>query len=198
MAVDSRKNGFPPFSGSPQAGRPHPRKKMLMTPLLVFLGGIFAFAVPTIVAAFFQMMFFTPAPSGQLAPLDGLGVSAGGRSSSPTAASTAIAATRGPQDVREGLYLPVSPRVPAGRLRHQRRQPQPLRHGADRTGPEPGSGLPPGRLGKRPLRRPAVVDPLSIMPSFTFLTNKQVDDLHLPADPVGQGRACCATPASST
>ena len=46
------------FSSSPRSGRPHPRKRMLMTPWLVFFGGIFAFAVPTLMAAFCQMMFF--------------------------------------------------------------------------------------------------------------------------------------------
>src|SRR5512136_2217058 len=60
---------LPTYQSFPQGWAPHPRKRMLMTPLLVFLGGIFAFAIPTLVAAFFQMMFFTPPVSGNWSPL---------------------------------------------------------------------------------------------------------------------------------
>ena len=54
---------------TPGAGRAHPTKKMLMTPLLVFFGGLFAFAIPTLVAAFFHLMFFHPPVSNEWTPI---------------------------------------------------------------------------------------------------------------------------------
>ena len=80
-----------------------------MTPWLVLLGGIFAFAVPTIVAAFFQMSFFNPPVSDNWAPLTEQAIAAA-RSTSPTAASTATAATPVPRTCGTGLYY-LYPRV---------------------------------------------------------------------------------------
>jgi cytochrome c oxidase cbb3-type subunit II len=176
MAID-REEWLPTLQRFPSSWAPHPRQKMLMTPLLVFLGGIFAFAIPTLVAAFFQMMFFTPAPSGQFAPLTASAY-AGRQLFVANGCVYCHSGYTRPQDVREGLYY-LYPRVslPGDFVTSDD---SPNVFGSARIGPDLSqeSGYHPDDWQRAHFADPRFVDPLSIMPSFIFLSNQQVEDLH--------------------
>jgi cytochrome c oxidase cbb3-type subunit II len=177
MASDGREEWLPTLQRFPSGWGTHPRQRMLMTPLLIFLGGIFAFAVPTIVAAFFQMMFFTPAPSGQFAPL-AASAYAGRQIFVANGCLYCHSGYTRPQDVREGLYY-LYPRVslPGDFVTSDD---SPNLFGTARIGPDLSqeSGYHPDDWQNAHFSDPRYVDPLSIMPSFNFLTNDQVTQLH--------------------
>jgi cytochrome c oxidase cbb3-type subunit II len=169
-------NWLPSYQSVPPGWAPHPRKRMLMTPLLVFLGGIFAFAVPTIVAAFFQLMFFNAPISNNWSPL----------TASATAGKQVFVAngciychsgyTR-PQDVRTGLmYLYPRISLPGDFVSDDS---SPNVFGTARIGPDLSqeSGFHPDDWERAHFADPRFVEPMSIMPSFKFLSDKQVDDL---------------------
>jgi cytochrome c oxidase cbb3-type subunit II len=177
LATD-RTEWLPTLQRFPKGWAPHPRQKMLMTPLLVFLGGLFAFAVPTIVAAFFQMMFFNPAPSGQWAPLTASAY-AGRQVFVANGCLYCHSGYTRPQDVREGLYY-LYPRIslPGDFVTSDD---SPNVFGTARIGPDLSQegGWHPDDWQFAHFSDARFVDPLSIMPRFIFLSDQQVENLAL-------------------
>ena len=128
-----RRKFLPSYYAAPRKWGPHPRKHMLMTPWLVFFGGIFAFAVPTLMGAFWQQMFFSPPISNDFAPLTAAACPRQSALSTGTSCYVCHSGYVRPQDVREGLYF-TYPRVSQpGDFVDQRQQPQHVRHGAQRA-----------------------------------------------------------------
>lgn len=167
---------LPIYQQFPPGWAPHPRKRMLMSPLLVILGGIFAFAVPTLVAAFFQMMFFSPPVSNNWAPLTASAVD--GRK--VFVANGCIYCHSGytrPQDVRQGvLYLYDRISLPGDFVTDDA---SPNVFGTARIGPDLSqeSGFHPDDWERAHFSDPRFVEPMSIMPRFSFLSDQQVEDL---------------------
>ncbi len=167
---------LPTYQRVPPAWAPHPPKRMLMTPLLVFLGGIFAFAVPTIVAAFFQMMFFSAPISNNWTPLTASAIE--GRK--VFVANGCVYCHSGyvrPQDVRQGvMYLYPRISLPGDFVSNDS---SPNVFGTARIGPDLSqeSGFHPDDWERAHFYDPRFVEPMSIMPDFKFLSDKQVEDL---------------------
>jgi cytochrome c oxidase cbb3-type subunit 2 len=167
---------LPTYQNFPRGWAPHPRKMMLMTPLLVFLGGIFAFAVPTVIAAFFQMMFFTPPVSDNWSPLTASAIE--GRK--VFVANGCLYCHSGytrPQDVRAGLmYLYPRISLPGDFVSNDS---SPNVFGTARIGPDLSqeSGFHPDDWERAHFSDPRFVEPMSIMPRFSFLKDQQVEDL---------------------
>ncbi len=169
-------NWLPSYQSVPPSWAPHPRKRMLMTPLLVFLGGIFAFAVPTLVAAFFQLMFFNAPISDNWSPLTA-SAEAGKQVFVANGCIYCHSGYTRPQDVRTGLmYLYPRISLPGDFVSNDS---SPNVFGTARIGPDLSqeSGFHPDDWERAHFADPRFVEPLSIMPSFEFLTDKQVDDL---------------------
>lgn len=167
---------LPSFLGGPRKWGPHPRRRMLMTPWLVFFGGIFAFAVPTVMGAFWQMTFFNPPISGNTAPL----TASAWRGRHVFVSNGCVYCHSGfvrPQDVREGLYF-LYPRVslPGDATTSDS---SPNIFGTARIGPDldQESGQHPIDWEYAHFYDARYVDPLSIMPRFSFLSKQDVVDL---------------------
>jgi cytochrome c oxidase cbb3-type subunit II len=167
---------LPTYQRFPPGWATHPRKKMLMTPLLVFLGGIFAFAIPTLVAGFFQMMFFSPPVSNNWSPLTASAI----KGREVFVANGCLYCHSGytrPQDVREGLYY-LYPHIslPGDFVTNDS---SPNLFGTARIGPDLSmeSGFHPDDWERAHFSDPRYVEPLSIMPRWIFLSTQQVEDL---------------------
>ncbi len=167
---------LPTYQSFPAGWAPHPRKRMLMTPLLVFLGGIFAFAVPTFVAAFFQLMFFSAPISDNWSPLTASAIE--GRK--VFVANGCLYCHSGytrPQDVRVGLmYLYPRISLPGDFVTNDS---SPNVFGTARIGPDLSqeSGFHPDDWERAHFSDPRYVEPMSIMPRFSFLSDQEVEDL---------------------
>ena len=171
-----RRKFLPSYYAAPRAWGTHRRRRMLMTPWLVFFGGIFAFAVPTVIGAFWQMMFFNPPISTNMAPLT---VSAW-RGREVFLTNGCLYCHSGyvrPQDVREGLYYLYSRVSLPGDFTTTDSSPNLF--GTARIGPdlEQEAGQHPIDWETAHFNDPRFVDPLSIMPRFSFLSQQQVIDL---------------------
>ena len=168
---------LPEYEPTPRDWGLHPRKKMLMTPWLVLLGGgVYAFLVPTIVAAFFQLLFFNPPVSNDWSPLTAAAVRGRGVYVTNGCVYCHSGFSR-PQDVREGLYY-LYPKVslPGDSATSDQ---SPNVFGTARIGPDLSheSGFHPDDWQRAHFSDARFVDPLSVMPRLSFLTNQQVDDL---------------------
>ncbi len=167
---------LPTYQSVPRGWAPHPRKRMLMTPMLVFLGGIFAFAIPTLVAAFFQLMFFNAPISNNWSPLTASAI----EGKKVFVANGCLYCHSGytrPQDVRAGLmYLYPRISLPGDFVTNDA---SPNLFGTARIGPDLSqeSGFHPDDWHRAHFYDPRFVEPMSIMPDFKFLTDKQADDL---------------------
>lgn len=166
----------PVHSTEPRTWAVHPTKKMLMTPWFVLLGGLFAFAVPTIVAAFFMMAFFHPPASAEWAPLPAAAI----RGRHVYLANGCIYCHSSyvrPQDVRQGLYY-LYPRVShPGDFASTDSSPNTF--GSARIGPDLSQegGYHPRDWERAHFSDPRYVTPNSIMPRFIFLSMQEVEDL---------------------
>jgi len=154
----------------------HPRKHMLMTPWLVLLGGIFAFAVPTFFAAFFQTFFFNPPVSGDWAPLKASAM----RGRLIYLANGCVYCHSGfnrPQDVRGGQFYLYPRASRPGDFATSDSGPNLF--GSARIGPSLAqeSGFHPDDWHRAHFSDPRFPEPLSIMPDFNFLTDQEMDDL---------------------
>jgi cytochrome c oxidase cbb3-type subunit 2 len=171
-----KRKWLPTFMSAPRNWGSPPRKHMLMTPWLVFFGGIFAFAVPTVMGAFWQMMFFNPPISDNFAPL----TASASRGREVFLSNGCIYCHSGyvrPQDVRVGLYY-LYPRVSVpGDFTTSDSSPNLF--GTARIGPDLAeeSGQHPIDWEYAHFYDPRYVDPLSIMPRFSFLSQQDVIDL---------------------
>jgi cytochrome c oxidase cbb3-type subunit II len=168
----------PTYEAHPKGWSRHPRKKMLMTPALVFFGGIFAYAIPTLIAGFFHILFFHPPVSMEWSPLP----AAASKGRDIFMANGCLYCHSGytrPQDVREGLYY-LYPRISLpGDFATSDESPN--NFGTARIGPDLSqeSGWHPDDWELAHFADPRFVDPLSIMPRFDWLSTKQVNELSL-------------------
>lgn len=176
MAEDDR--WVPTYEAHPKRWAAHPRKKMLMTPALIFFGGIFAYAIPTLVAGFFHIMFFHPPVSQEWSPLAANAV-AGRKLFMNNNCEVCHSGYTRPQDVREGLYY-LYPRIslPGDFVTSDE---SPNNFGTARIGPDLSqeAGWHPDDWEFAHFADPRFVDPDSIMPRFDWLTDKEVSDLSL-------------------
>ncbi len=167
---------LPEYELSPRNWGTHPPKKMMMTPLMILLGGFYAFAVPTLVAAFFQLMFFSAPVSNEWAPL----AASAERGRAVYVSNGCVYCHSGfsrPQDVRNGLYY-LYPRVslPGDYVTSDS---SPNVFGTARIGPDLSheSGFHPDDWQRAHFNDARFVTPFSIMARFDFLNDQQVEDL---------------------
>jgi cbb3-type cytochrome c oxidase subunit II len=175
MAKD--KKWLPLYRPYPQEWAPHPVKKMLMTPMLVILGGLFAFAIPTFIAAFVQIFYFQPPVSDEWAPL----TAKAERGREIFVANGCMYCHSGfvrPQDVEVGLYY-LYPRV-AKPGDYATSDSSPNIFGTARIGPDLSqeSGFHPDDWELAHLNNARYVTPDSIMPEFSFLSDSEAEDLN--------------------
>ncbi len=147
-----------------------------MTPWLVFFGGLFAFAVPTLMAAFWQMMFFSAPVSKEWAPLTATAMEGRHIYTSNGCVYCHSDYSR-PQDTRSGLYY-LYPRVslPGD---YTTTQESPNLFGSARIGPDlkNESGFHPDDWEYAHFWDARYVSPISIMARFSFLSDKELQDL---------------------
>jgi cbb3-type cytochrome c oxidase subunit II len=167
---------LPTIQPSPPSWAEHPRKRMLMTPRFVLLGGIFAFVAPTIIAAFLQTAAFHPPVSQYWAPLTN-SAKAGRNVYVSNGCVYCHSGFSRPQDVRAGLYY-LYPResLPGD---YSTSDEAPNVFGTSRTGPDLSfeAGYHPDDWHYAHYVGPRFVAPESIMPRFEFLTDTQIEDL---------------------
>ncbi|MHB1361239.1 MAG: cbb3-type cytochrome c oxidase subunit II [Thermoleophilia bacterium] len=171
-----KRSWVPTFRKFPREWAPHPQKKMLMTPWMVLVGGLFAFAIPTMMGAFFQMFFFNPPVSDEWAPLS----ASAERGRQIFVANGCLYCHSGfsrPQDVQQGLYYLYSRISLPGD--YATSDTSPNLFGTARIGPDLSneSGQHPIDWERAHLNDPRFVNPVSIMPSFAFLSDQDVEDL---------------------
>lgn len=168
----------PQYEAHPNDWALHPRKRMLMTPMLLFFGAIFAYAIPTLIAGFFHVMFFHPPVSNEWSPLTANAFE-GRKIFMANGCEYCHSGYTRPQDVREGLYY-LYPRVSLpGDFATSDESPN--NFGTARIGPDLSqeAGWHPDDWEFAHFADPRFVDPDSIMPRFDFLTDQQVSDLTL-------------------
>ncbi|HZD60595.1 MAG TPA: cbb3-type cytochrome c oxidase subunit II [Anaerolineae bacterium] len=171
-----KRRWLPPYYPTPREWGTHPRKKMLMTPVIVFVGGIFAFAVTTSIAAILQIFVFKPPASNDWAPLTNSALR-GRMIFIRNGCSYCHSGFTRPQDVRQGLYF-LYPRVsrPGDYFGIEN---SPNVFGSERTGPDLtfDSGYHPDDWHRAHFFNARYVTPFSIMPQFSFLSDNDVEDL---------------------
>ncbi|HEY3318559.1 MAG TPA: cbb3-type cytochrome c oxidase subunit II [Coriobacteriia bacterium] len=190
MADDEKRRWLPLYAPSPRDWASHPTKRMLMTPTLVFFGAIFAYAIPTLVAAFFHVLFFHPPISGNWAPLSTSNPISKAKVGSPFGdavqgrriflANGCLYCHSGynrPQDTREGLfYLYNRVSLPGD---FATSDDSPNLFGTARIGPSlsEDSGFHPDDWHFAHFSDPRYVDPDSLMPRMMFMSDDEVRDL---------------------
>lgn len=174
--TDAETDWLPDIEPSPPSWAEHPRKKMLMTPRFVLLGGIFAFVVPTIIAAFLQTAAFRPPVSDYWSPLN----TAASQGRSVYLSNGCVYCHSGftrPQDVRAGLYY-LYPResLPGD---YSTSDEAPNVFGTSRTGPDLTfeGGFHPDDWHFAHYSDPRFVAPESLMPNFLFLPDRDMENL---------------------
>jgi cytochrome c oxidase cbb3-type subunit 2 len=168
----------PSYEPHPRRWWAHPRKRMLMTPMLIVFGGLFAYAIPTLVGGFFHVMFFHPPVSQEWAPVQASAIE-GRAIFLANGCSYCHSGFTRPQDVREGLYY-VYPRVSLpGDFATSDSAPNTF--GTARIGPDLSqeAGWHPDDWELAHFADPRFVDPDSIMPDFSWLNDREVDSLTL-------------------
>jgi cytochrome c oxidase cbb3-type subunit 2 len=168
----------PEYEAHPNDWAQHPRRKMLMTPLLIVLGGLFAYAIPTLIAGFFHVMFFHPPVSQEWSPLAANAVR-GREIFLANGCEVCHSGYTRPQDVREGLYY-LYPRVSLpGDFATSDSAPNTF--GTARIGPDLSqeAGWHPDDWERAHFFDARYVDPDSVMPRFSFLSDQDIDDLTL-------------------
>lgn len=160
----------------PSTWGPHPRKKMVMTPLVVVFGGLIAYFTVVAMVVILPTTTFDPPPSPNNVPLN-----------APQEAGRRIYLANGciychsgfvrPQDVAAGLYY-LYPRIaePGDYVAPDQ---SPNTFGTERTGPDLSNsgGFHPDDWHIAHYKNPRSVTPISVMPSFEFLTTEQVSNL---------------------
>jgi cytochrome c oxidase cbb3-type subunit 2 len=178
MAENEETRWVPTYEPSPKRWLPHPRKKMLMTPMLIVLGGLFAYAIPTLVGAFFHVMFFHPPVSQEWAPVQASAIEGRAIFLANGCVYCHSGYTR-PQDVREGLYY-LYPRISLpGDFATSDSSPNTF--GTARIGPDLSqeAGWHPDDWEFAHFADPRFVDPDSIMPDFSWFTDREAESLTL-------------------
>src|SRR5436190_9805403 len=161
----------------PRGWAPHPRKRMLITPLVAGLGGLLAFFTVVFIVVWLPIHTFDPPASADWAPLSDNAVK-GRNLFAENGCYVCHSGYVRPQDVRESLYF-LYPKVSApGDFYGSDQTPNLL--GTERTGPDLSqeSGWHPDDWQSAHFYDPRFVDPLSLMPPMKSLfSDKQVEQL---------------------
>jgi len=176
----STASGEPPTGGArplPHGWIRHPRERMLITPLLAGVGGMFAFFVVVAIVVWLPIHTFDPPPSTDWAPLSSVALKGRALFAQNGCFVCHSGYTR-PQDVRQSLYF-LYPKVSQpGDFWGTDQSPNLL--GTERTGPDLSqeSGWHPDDWQRAHFYDPRFVDPMSLMPDMKSLfSDKQIDQL---------------------
>jgi cytochrome c oxidase cbb3-type subunit II len=161
----------------PRGWAPHPRERMLITPLVAGLGGLLAFFTVVFIVVWLPIHTFDPPPSTDWAPLSSTAVK-GRNLFAQNGCYVCHSGYSRPQDVREGLYF-LYPKVSEpGDFYGSDQSPNLL--GTERTGPDLSqeSGWHPDDWQRMHFYDARYADPLSLMPSMKSLfSDKQIEQL---------------------
>jgi cytochrome c oxidase cbb3-type subunit II len=168
----------PSYEPHPKRWWAHPRKRMLMTPMLIVFGGLFAYAIPTLVGGFFHVMFFHPPVSQEWAPVQASALQ-GRELFLANGCDYCHSGYTRPQDVREGQFYLYSRTSLPGDFATSDSAPNVF--GTARIGPDLSqeSGFHPDDWHRAHYADPRFVDPDSIMPDFSWLTDQEEESLSL-------------------
>ena len=161
----------------PRGWAPHPRERMLMTPLLAGLGGLIAFFAVVFVVVWLPIHTFDPPVSSDWAPLSSQ-AKEGRELFAENGCYVCHSGYSRPQDVRYALYF-LYPKVSEpGDFYGSDQSPNLL--GTERTGPDlsQDAGWHPDDWHRAHFWNPRFIDPLSLMPSLKSLfSDNQVEQL---------------------
>jgi cytochrome c oxidase cbb3-type subunit 2 len=168
--------------GEPRAPRgwaPHPRERMLMTPLIAGLGGLLAFFAVVFVVVWLPIHTFDPPPSADWAPLSKEALK-GRNLFVSNGCYVCHSGYSRPQDVRYALYF-LYPKVSQPGDFYGSDQ-SPNVFGTERTGPDlsQDAGWHPNDWHRAHFYNPRFIDPLSLMPPMkAIFSDRQVDEVTL-------------------
>ena len=178
----AERDRFATNEGEPRVPRgwgPHPRERMLMTPLIAGLGGLLAFFAVVFAVVWLPIHTFDPPPSDDWAPLSDQALK-GRNLFASNGCYVCHSGYSRPQDVRYALYF-LYPKVSQPGDFYGSDQ-SPNVFGTERTGPDlsQDAGWHPDDWHRAHFYNPRFVDPLSLMPPMKSLfSDKQVDELVL-------------------
>jgi cytochrome c oxidase cbb3-type subunit 2 len=162
---------------APRGWAPHPRERMLITPLVAGLGGLLAFFTVVFIVVWLPIHTFDPPASPDWTPLSDSAVK-GRNLFAENGCYVCHSGYSRPQDVRESLYF-LYPKVSEpGDFFGSDQSPNLL--GTERTGPDLSqeSGWHPDDWQRAHFYDPRFVDPLSLMPPMKSLfSDKQIEHL---------------------
>ncbi len=160
----------------PDSWGPHPRKKMLMTPLVVALGGLLAYFTVVAMVVVLPTTTFDPPPSPNNLALTEI-QEYGRRLYLSNGCIYCHSGFVRPQDVAAGQYY-LYPRIaePGDYVASDQ---SPNMFGSERTGPDlsESGGFHPDDWHIAHYKNPRSVTPISLMPSFEFLSTDQAASL---------------------
>lgn len=160
----------------PDTWAPHPRKKMMMTPLVVALGGLIAYFTVVAMVVILPTTTFEPPPSPNnlaLTPIEDYGR----RLFLSNGCIYCHSGFVRPQDVAAGqLYLYPRIAEPGDYVAPDQ---SPNAFGTERTGPDLSNsgGFHPDDWHIAHYKNPRSVTPISVMPSFEFLSTQEANSL---------------------
>ena len=161
----------------PRGWAPHPRERMLITPLVAGLGGLLAFFTVVFIVVWLPIHTFDPPASLDWTPLSDQAVK-GRNLFAQNGCYVCHSGYVRPQDVREALYF-LYPKVSQpGDFYGSDQSPNLL--GTERTGPDLSqeSGWHPDDWQSAHFYDPRFVDPLSLMPPMKSLfSDTQIEQL---------------------
>lgn len=160
----------------PQLPQSSPRRVMLMTPQMVVFGGLLAFMTVMLSVVLLPISTYRPPHSDNWLPLS----DAAFHGRAVFLANGCMYCHSGysrPQDVYEGLYFTYPRASEPGDFRGENQSPNIL--GSERTGPDlsQDGGQHPDSWHVAHYQNPRNTTPISIMPSFKFLSKSQVENL---------------------
>lgn len=160
----------------PETWAPHPRKRMVMTPLVIVFGGLIAYFTVVAVVVVLPTTTFDPPPSPNNLPLTEL-QEYGRRLFLANGCIYCHSGFVRPQDYAAGLSY-LYPRIaePGDYVAPDQ---SPNVFGTERTGPDlsSGGGFHPDDWHIAHYKNPRTVTPDSLMPSFEFFTTDQAASL---------------------
>lgn len=165
-------NYIPAEPRHPDSWGPHPRKKMMMTPLVIAVGGLIAYFTVVFMVVVLPTTTFDPPPSPNNAPLTEQ-EEQGRRLFLANGCFYCHSGFVRPQDVAAGLYY-LYPRIaePGDYVAPDQ---SPNTFGSERTGPDLSNsgGFHPDDWHIAHYKNPRSVTPISVMPSFEFFTTQE-------------------------
>ncbi len=160
----------------PDGWAPHPRKKMVMSPLVVAFGGLLAYFTVVLMVVILPTTTFDPPPSPNNVPLTEL-EEYGRRIYLANGCIYCHSGFVRPQDLAAGqLYLYPRIAEPGDYVASDQ---SPNMFGTERTGPDLSNsgGFHPDDWHIAHYKNPRSVTPISVMPSFEFLSLQEASGL---------------------